>query len=149
MNRLCSVLVALMALMPGVSPATDGSIVIGPVHIVSVSTGRVVPGQAVRIRAGRIEQVGPNDALARDAGAVFVDGGGHCTPALEQTVEAMSRSLAGFFFGRYDIRVASLEDFEAGRDLRVVELNGVTSEATHIYDRRNTLREAWSTLCEQ
>ncbi|MBT8060897.1 MAG: amidohydrolase, partial [Gammaproteobacteria bacterium] len=85
MNRLCSVLVALMALMPGVSPATDDSIVIGPVNIISVNTGRVVPGQAVRIRAGRIEQVGPNDALARDAGAIFVDGqNGYLIPGLAE-----------------------------------------------------------------
>ena len=30
-----------------------------------------------------------------------------------------------------------------------VELNGVTSEATHIYDRRHSVFYAWRTLCRQ
>ena len=82
-------------------------------------------------------------------GAVFLDGARHRTPDLEAAVDAMSKSFTGFFFGRYDIRVPSVDDLEAGRNLQVVELNGVTSEATHIYDRRNSLRQAYSTLFEQ
>jgi hypothetical protein len=37
-----------------------------------------------------------------------------------------------------------------GRErLRILDLNGLTSEATHIYDPRTPLREAWRVLCEQ
>lgn len=82
-------------------------------------------------------------------GAVFLDGRELLTPDLEASVDAMSHSLEGFFFGRYDIRVASVADFQAGRGLRVIELNGVTSEATHVYDRRHSLLDAWSTLFKQ
>jgi pimeloyl-ACP methyl ester carboxylesterase/membrane protein DedA with SNARE-associated domain len=82
-------------------------------------------------------------------GAIFVDGGRLLTPALERTVEAISNSFEGFFFGRFDIRVPTIEAFQDGRDLTVVELNGVTSEATHIYDSRNSLLYAYGVLFRQ
>ena len=82
-------------------------------------------------------------------GAIFLDGGNLLTPALEAAVETMSQSFEGFYFGRYDIRVATKEDLQNGRNLRVVELNGVTSEATHIYDRKNSLFSAYATLFRQ
>jgi hypothetical protein len=40
-------------------------------------------------------------------------------------------------------------DFKAGRNFKIVELNGVTSEATHIYDPRNSLIDAYRVLFEQ
>ena len=46
-------------------------------------------------------------------------------------------------------RTESPEDLHAGRNFKVIELNGVTSEATHIYDPRNGLRQAYKTLFEQ
>ena len=47
------------------------------------------------------------------------------------------------------LRAPSEEAFRAGRDLKVIELNGVTSEATHIYDPRHGLLYAWRTLIHQ
>ncbi|MBT8063790.1 MAG: amidohydrolase family protein [Xanthomonadales bacterium] len=137
MNRLCSVLVALMALMPGVSPAKDGSIVIGPVHIVSVSTGRVVPGQAVRIRAGRIEQVGPNDALARDAGAIFVDGqNGYLIPGLAEMHAHVPSRDRGDIYVR-DVLMMFLAN-------GVTTIRGMLGEPWHLELRRLLETGAWT-----
>ncbi|MEZ5332785.1 MAG: VTT domain-containing protein [Thermoanaerobaculia bacterium] len=69
-------------------------------------------------------------------GAVFLDGGELATEALSTTVDRLSRSLPGFHFGRYDVRVPSREAAREGRDLAVLEVNGVTSEPTHVYDPR-------------
>ena len=52
-------------------------------------------------------------------------------------------------FGRFDIRVPTVEDFMSGQNLKVIELNGVTSEATHIYDPRLSLIDAYRVLFEQ
>ncbi|MFT7484800.1 MAG: hypothetical protein ACI9F9_000644, partial [Candidatus Paceibacteria bacterium] len=82
-------------------------------------------------------------------GALFLDGNHLRTDALEQTIEKLSQSYEGFHFGRYDLRATSEESFQAGRDFKVIELNGVTSEATHIYDPQTPLIEAWRVLCEQ
>jgi pimeloyl-ACP methyl ester carboxylesterase/membrane protein DedA with SNARE-associated domain len=82
-------------------------------------------------------------------GAVFLDGGHLISPALEAAIEALAAGYEGFFFGRFDLRVPSEEDFRAGRSLKVLELNGASSEATHIYDPRHGPRAAWRTLREQ
>jgi membrane protein DedA with SNARE-associated domain len=82
-------------------------------------------------------------------GAVFVDGNRWKTPKLEETVDQISQSFEGFFFGRYDLKAPSYEAFQRGEDIRVLELNGVTSEATHIYDPRYGLPSAYRTLFRQ
>ncbi|MDE2795718.1 MAG: alpha/beta fold hydrolase [Gemmatimonadota bacterium] len=70
------------------------------------------------------------------------------TPALAAAIDEVSRSIDGFFFGRYDIRGETMADIQAGR-FKVIELNGVSSEATNIYDPRGTLRAAYRTLFRQ
>ena len=82
-------------------------------------------------------------------GALFLDGSWIKTPELETKIDEISRSFEGFYFGRFDIRTTSIDDFKAGRNFKIVELNGVTSEATHIYDPRNSLLDAYRVLFEQ
>jgi membrane protein DedA with SNARE-associated domain len=81
-------------------------------------------------------------------GALFLDGAALATPALEAAVERLSRGYAGFHLGRYDVRAASIEALRAGR-LRVVELNGLTAEPTHMYDPRHGVSYAWRALAAQ
>lgn len=81
-------------------------------------------------------------------GCEFTDGGHLETPALAAAIEQVSRGIDGFFFGRYDIRGPTTEDIRAGR-FKVIELNGVSSEATNVYDPQNTLRSAYGTLFRQ
>jgi len=82
-------------------------------------------------------------------GAIFLDGSETITPALEEVIDMIAKGFDGFFFGRFDIRVPSREDFMAGRNLKIVELNGVTSEATHIYDPKLSLFDAYRVLFRQ
>lgn len=82
-------------------------------------------------------------------GAIFLDGTGAITPALTETIDRISKTFEGFHFGRYDIRTPSVEDLMAGRNLKIVELNGVSSEATHIYDPKLSLFQAYRILFEQ
>jgi pimeloyl-ACP methyl ester carboxylesterase/membrane protein DedA with SNARE-associated domain len=82
-------------------------------------------------------------------GAVFFDGGWVETPELRAAIDRLSRGYPGFWFGRYDIRTPDVADFQAGRNFKVLELNGATAEATNIYDPRNSLTQAYRTLFEQ
>jgi hypothetical protein len=82
-------------------------------------------------------------------GAIFLDGGDTITPALEDVIDQMAKTFDGFFFGRFDIRVPSKQEFMAGRNLKIIELNGVTSEATHIYDPRFSVFDAYRVLFRQ
>lgn len=82
-------------------------------------------------------------------GAIFLDGARLKTPALTAALDRLSQRYDGFYFGRYDLRVASLEALARGEGFKVLELNGVTAEATHIYDPRHSLLTAYRTLFAQ
>ncbi|MDQ1348554.1 MAG: hypothetical protein QG573_1929 [Acidobacteriota bacterium] len=82
-------------------------------------------------------------------GTVFLDSREHRTPELEAAIETLARSVEGFHFGRFDLRAPSVDHFRAGLGLKVLELNGVTSEATHIYAPGASLLAAYRTLFEQ
>jgi len=82
-------------------------------------------------------------------GTIFRDGRHLVTPQLTARIEEIAGSLPDFHFGRFDLRAPSLEDFRSGRELAVLEVNGVTSEATHIYQPGGSLLAAYRTLFEQ
>lgn len=82
-------------------------------------------------------------------GSIFLDGARFNTPALAAALDRVSQRYEGFHFGRYDLRVASLEAFARGAGIKVLELNGVTAEATHIYDPQHSLLTAYRTLFTQ
>jgi hypothetical protein len=82
-------------------------------------------------------------------GCIFRDGMSFCTPELTARIDDISQKLTGFFIGRYDVRYAGEEDLRAGRNFQIIELNGASSEATSIYDSRNSLLAAYRTLFRQ
>jgi len=82
-------------------------------------------------------------------GCIFRDGMHLWTEALERRIDDISQRLGGFFIGRYDIRYSSEEDLRAGRGFQIIELNGAASEATSIYDARNSLFAAYRKLFQQ
>ncbi|MGE0883987.1 MAG: alpha/beta fold hydrolase [Blastocatellales bacterium] len=82
-------------------------------------------------------------------GAVFLDGDWVKTDELELAIDRICKGFNGFYFGRFDIRTPSVEDFQSGRNFKVIELNGVTSEATSIYDPKNSVFTAYRILFRQ
>lgn len=82
-------------------------------------------------------------------GSVFLNGSQHITPELTQVIDRVSRRIDGFNFGRYDVRVPNLASLRNGRDLKVLEVNGVTSESTNIYDPEHSLVDAYRILLKQ
>ncbi len=82
-------------------------------------------------------------------GTMFRDGSRLITAALERAVDEIARQIPGFFIGRFDVRYANREAFQAGTDLAIVELNGVTAESTNIYDPSWSVLAAYRTLYRQ
>jgi membrane protein DedA with SNARE-associated domain len=82
-------------------------------------------------------------------GTLFRDGRHLITPQLCERIDRIARSYEGFFVGRFDVRYSDVDDFKAGRDLAIVELNGATAESTDIYDPGNTLLRAYGRLFRQ
>lgn len=79
-------------------------------------------------------------------GTIFNDSSHLLTDALCAKFDAISRSLKGFYIGRYDVRAANLEDFRNARAFKIVELNGATGEPAHMYDIRHSLWFAYRCL---
>ena len=82
-------------------------------------------------------------------GCIFRDGAHLWSETLERRIDEISQRLQGFFIGRYDIRYSSEDDLRAGRGFHIIELNGAASEATNIYDARNSLLTAYRGLFRQ
>ncbi|MGC4054192.1 MAG: VTT domain-containing protein [Paludibaculum sp.] len=97
-----------------------------------------IPGQGEKVQ---LVEIG-----SHCRGAIFTNGAHLWSPALEAGIDRISKQHAGFAFGRFDLRVPSLEDFRSGRNLKVIELNGVGAEATHVYDPSVPLGAAYGAM---
>src|SRR6202012_1297524 len=78
-------------------------------------------------------------------GSIFYDGADLVTAELTEAIDRLAKSMPDFFFGRIDVRFASPTLLRRGQGFRVIEVNGVGSEATHIWDPRTKLLDAWRT----
>ena len=82
-------------------------------------------------------------------GAIYLDGEQLKTGALENKFDEICRPFEGFYFGRFDVRAPSLDDLKAAKNFKIIELNGVASDATKIFDSRFSLVDAHKTLFRQ
>ncbi len=82
-------------------------------------------------------------------GAIFLDGGWIYTKELEEKIDGICGGFEGFYFGRFDVRTTSVEDFKRGENFKIIELNGVSSESTNIYDPKHNLLGAYRILFDQ
>ena len=97
------------------------------------------PGEAVQLV----------DIGTHSRGAIFLDGERLRSVALERKIDEICCGYEGFYFGRFDIRTESLTDFRVGKNFKIIELNGVTSESTNIYDPIFSLLGAYRILFRQ
>jgi hypothetical protein len=60
----------------------------------------------------------------------------------------LSHYSKNFFYGRYDIKCASIEDLKCGRNFSILEYNGCGAEAHHVYGSGNNLFKACKILVD-
>jgi membrane protein DedA with SNARE-associated domain len=82
-------------------------------------------------------------------GCIFEDGWDLYSEPLLTALDEISSQVPGFYVGRFDIRYSDDESLRKGVGFRIIELNGAASEATHLYDARNSLWSAYRTLYRQ
>lgn len=82
-------------------------------------------------------------------GSVFLEGSDCITESLEQAIDLVSKQIKGFYFGRYDIRVQDRASLMSGQAFKVLEVNGVTSESTNIYDPSYSVFDAYKIMFRQ
>jgi membrane protein DedA with SNARE-associated domain len=131
---------------------------ISPLRHLILADARAVCQAALHLRnleaeLDRVPAAGERVSLTRIGnhcrGTQFTDAGSDATPELLLEIERISRRFAAFFFGRFDLRAPTVADLRAGTNLRILELNGVASEMTHIYQPGTPLLRAYATLFAQ
>lgn len=110
--------------------------------------------EALRERLGE----GMNEVLKAGEKRILEPIGNHCrgtkfvnanhliNDRLHEIFSRIANSFEGFYYGRFDMKVTSLEDLYAGKNIRIMELNGVSSDPGHIYDPRYYLWQAYRDL---
>jgi hypothetical protein len=110
----------------------------------------------LKVNADRLEEVLPKgesiqlvELGTHCRGAIFLDGNRYASEALAEALDTVLSDFDGFYFGRFDLRVPSGDALKAGHQFKVLELNGVSSESTDIYDPKNSILAGWIKLCRQ
>lgn len=82
-------------------------------------------------------------------GAIFSNANNFITPELTEAIDYLAKKIPHFHFGRFDIRYHDVTSLKAGKKFHIIEINGAGSEATHIWDEKTKLTEAYKTLFQQ
>ncbi len=65
---------------------------------------------------------------------------------LLRVFDELSHYTGTFYYGRYDIKCASVEDLKSDRNYSILEYNGSGAEPHHVYGNRNSLFQAYKIL---
>lgn len=79
-------------------------------------------------------------------GSIFRNGNEFICKELTSAIDKVMRDFPEFYYGRLDIKFKDMEALQRGEDFCVIEINGASSEATHIWDSRTRLRDVFVTL---
>ncbi|UZR93186.1 ATP-grasp domain-containing protein [Chondrinema litorale] len=76
-------------------------------------------------------------------GTKFLNGNHLINSQLESVFDQIAKNIKGYNYGRFDLKVKSLEDLYLGKNIKILELNGVSSEPAHVYDPNMKLLNAY------
>ncbi|MDQ1771828.1 ATP-grasp domain-containing protein [Labilibaculum sp. A4] len=79
-------------------------------------------------------------------GTKFLDGNRLINDRLVNVFREIAQPLDGYYYGRFDLKVNSLEDLYNGNNIKIIELNGTNSEPAHIYDPDYSLFKAYQEI---
>ena len=65
---------------------------------------------------------------------------------LHRVCDGLSHYSKQFYYGRYDIKTTSIDDFKKGENFYILEFNGCGAEPNHIYDCNMNLWQAYAEL---
>ena len=79
-------------------------------------------------------------------GTEFIDGNYLINDQLLEVIDQIASNIPNFYYGRIDIKVKSIENLMLGKEIKVLEVNGVNSEPAHIYDKNYNIIDAYKDL---
>lgn len=76
-------------------------------------------------------------------GTMFLDRNDQIDESIKRHMVSLLRTMPDVFYGRFDMRVGSWQSLREGRDIRVLEFNGTSSDPAHIYQPGYSLLRAY------
>ena len=69
-------------------------------------------------------------------GTRFINANHLISTKLTKNIAHLSTQIKGWDYGRLDIKYQNFDDLENGKNFKILEINGLISEPTHMYDNR-------------
>ena len=81
-------------------------------------------------------------------GTTFLNGNHHIDKQLVAVFDTIGFQMENIYYGRFDLKCASIENLKKGKDIKILEFNGIGSEPAHIYHPGYSLIKAYKELWE-
>jgi hypothetical protein len=107
---------------------------------------RLGSGMQAVLPAGTVRLLEPIGNHCR--GTKFLNANHLINEQLHAVFDRIAAHMPDFHYGRFDMRVRSYPDLYEGRYIRIMELNGASSEPGHIYDPHFGLWRAYRDLAQ-
>ncbi len=116
------------------------------------------------IHKNKMNEIPPMDNITtlsvignHSKGTQFLDGAELINTDLERIFDQLNHQIKGWYYGRVDLKYQSFDSLCKGNDFKIIEINGIISEPTHIYDPTEganyfdalkSIKEHWKILSE-
>ena len=115
-----------------------------------------VPHLYLERHKDKLNTVLPNGKVFRLAfagshsrGSIFKNGNDLITAEMSAAFDRIAKEIPEFYFGRFDVRFEDIEELKRGEGFAIIEVNGAGGEATHIWDSKTRLVDAYRSLFRQ
>jgi len=71
-------------------------------------------------------------------GTQFINGNDLIDSELVSFFDLLFEKIPGLYYGRLDLKYETMDSLKQGKDFKILEINGIVSEPTHIYDPINS-----------
>jgi len=79
-------------------------------------------------------------------GTTFLNGNHHIDKQLVAVFDTVGFQMDNIYYGRFDMKCASIEQLKQGKDFKILEFNGIASEPAHIYQPGYSMFQAYKDL---
>lgn len=79
-------------------------------------------------------------------GTTFLNGNHHIDEQLTEVFNTIALQMKDIYYGRFDLKCASMKALKKGKDFKILEFNGIASEPAHIYDPSYPVIQAYKDL---
>lgn len=85
-----------------------------------------IPAKGKKVYLGKIGN--------HSRGTTFLNGNHLIDQQLVDTFDQIANQIDGFFYGRFDVKCPDVDDLRLGKNIKIIEINGILAEPAHIYD---------------